>query len=345
MRSILNLPEAVAKLSPTRRNRFDTIFRASRSEGSMTIPAEMRSWVKKQFGSIAKVERQEILRVTNHRLHEGTLFNALRASRPMHVEPVDTDALLEQTQKEPFRNPETMTPEDTFGRVHGASEITASNVAKYDANHGLVIFNNPNPLAVTRRETLHHYETAEAWLVAMRREHDEEFGVIAWNCLWKAGASLVHGHMQVLLSEPYAHAELLRSAALGYRRKFKKPYFDALYAIHEDLGLATTVDGHRCFASITPRKEKEVVILSDSMNGLSDRVYGTIQAYRKLGVASFNVATILPPWRGFPIITRLVDRGALGAKTTDIGVMELFLGHNVVASDPVKVWKAVKSKL
>ena len=57
---------------------------------------------------------------------------------------------------------------------------------------------------------------------------------------------------------------------------------------------------------------------------------------------------LLPPlgetpqdWQGFPCVIRIVDRGPLGMRTSDIGAMELF-AEPVVASDPFGVAEALR---
>ena len=53
------------------------------------------------------------------------------------------------------------TPEDTFGSaVEGRHCVTASNIAKCDELHGLVIFNNSHPLNWGREEVSDYIETA-----------------------------------------------------------------------------------------------------------------------------------------------------------------------------------------
>ena len=44
-------------------------------------------------------------------------------------------------------------------------------------------------------------------------------------------------------------------------------------------------------------------------------------------------------WEGFPVVIRMVDRGSLSSRTSDIGGMEMF-AESVVASDPVAVHQA-----
>ena len=63
---------------------------------------------------------------------------------------------------------------------------------------------------------------------------------------------------------------------------------------------------------------------------------------------SFNLALYLPPfgnveedWSGFPVLVRIVDRGDVNNKTSDMGAMELY-ASSVIASDPFRVIKALQ---
>lgn len=353
MRTILDLPKAYAAMTPAARRRFDTLFSFSLDEGRMIVPASMRPWAAKQFGSVAKVERQPILKVTDKVLFEGALFNKLRADRPIQTgKGITEEELLALAAKEPFADVIANTPEDTFGRLIGRSEVSASNVAKYDALHGLIVFNRVNPLSFTKGEVVDHLNAALSWIAAAHAEHPEaNHPVIGWNCLWKAGASLVHGHLQVLVGkdEPYAWLLQAKGATDAYRRRTGRSYWEELFAVHASLGLGAEREGVRAFASLTPKKEKEIVLLSDAADEhLFGEIHRILAAYLALGVDSFNVALLFPPldgsWKGFPVITRIVDRGELSARTTDIGIAELYLHQSVVSSDPVKVWRAVARK-
>ena len=51
-----------------------------------------------------------------------------------------------------FASPLENTTEDTFGRITGRHCVTASNIAKCDELHGLVIFKNSHPLKWGREE-------------------------------------------------------------------------------------------------------------------------------------------------------------------------------------------------
>jgi hypothetical protein len=175
-----------------------------------------------------------------------------------------------------------------------------------------------------------------------------------WNCLWKGGSSIVHGHMQIALGSGmhYARVEHWRRQALLYRLAHSENYFDALYDIHESLGLAKQAGRSRVIASLTPVKEKETLLIGsgrwadqdDLLAGVSDVLRAYIEV---LGVQSFNLALFQQPidsveedWNGFPAIVRIVDRGDLDVRTADVGCMELY-GSSVISSDPYRVIEAL----
>ena len=166
--------------------------------------------------------------------------------------------------------------------------------------------------------------------------------------------SIVHGHAQVQLARGrhYARIESLRRAAAAYCEAHGADYFDDLAATHDALGLAYARGSVRVLASLTPTKEKETLILAPTFGeDVADALYDTLAVFRDgLGVQAFNAGVQLPPlsetpedWRGFPCVIRVVDRGPLGARSSDIGSMELF-AEPVVASDPFAVAEALKEQ-
>src|SRR5207248_343751 len=148
VRAVGGLEELLGALPPEARAAASRIFAVSTTVGRLDAPTEMHDWIAKQFGSVDAVSAQRIVRVTNLVMLEGALFNDLRARRPAEVKGADeVRETIERSRGDPFCHPETGTPADTFGRVKGAHGITASNVAKYDAYHGVLVFDDHDPLA------------------------------------------------------------------------------------------------------------------------------------------------------------------------------------------------------
>jgi hypothetical protein len=144
----------------------------------------------------------------------------------------------------------------------------------------------------------------------------------------------------------YPKIEQLRRQALAYATSSGRDYFDDLWLVHDALGLGVMVDEARVMASLTPIKEREVVIVGRpgaDETSLAAAIARVVTVYRSAGVVAHNMAVYLPPlspdgedWRRFPPIARLVDRGDPANKTSDIGAMELYAA-SVIATDPFRL--------
>ena len=354
-RRITELPALISNLSSEDRAVVERILEVSATTGCLEAPESMRAWIEQSFGSVDAVAEQRIVKVTDRITLEGTLFNELRANRPLDTTVgVDLEREINATVRDPFCRPESGTPADVFGRVKGKHTVTASNIAKYDGFHGVIVFDEHDPLRLTPESVADCVNVALEWC---RQAHQADpaarYPFLMWNCLWRAGGSIIHGHAQVTATRErhYPKVERLRRAAASYVTKHGSNYFEDLYRIHDSLGLGVSAQGVRAFVSLTPVKEKEVVVIGGrEADETLGRAVGTLlQSFvRDLGVRSFNVAFYMPPlvasgedWSGFPVIARLVDRGDTANRTSDIGAMELYAA-SVVASDPFQVAEALQ---
>ena len=352
--SITTLPEQVTALPEAVREQFESLLQVTRSRGSLVPPPEMYAWIEATFGAVAAVREQVVIKTLNRWTLEGSLFNTLRARRPI-AGGIDTGSagVAPAGDDDPFCRPLTGTPADTFGRVVGRHTITAGNVARYDGLHAVVIFQQHNPLAWTAAELGDAFTTAARWLaVAHQARPQAVYPFIMWNCLPRSGASQIHAHMQATVSEavPYARVEAWRRAAAAYQQQHGRDYFATLYRVHAALGLTGTHGPVRWLAHLTPIKEKEVIFLAPALgDSLYEVIYRVLRRFiDHLGVRAFNLALYLPPlapvaesWTGFPVVGRLVDRGHLASTTSDVGAMELF-AQPVVMSDPWRLAETLK---
>ena len=350
-KKITNLPALIGELSDENRAVMDRIFDISATTGRLDPPEGMHDWIESSFGSVNAVREQEIVKVTNLVTLEGSIFNDLRASRPSDT---GTDLDLEQeiaaTEGDPFCNPETGTPADTFGRIRGHHSTTASNIAKYDGYHGVIVFDDHNPLHFTPEKVADYINVGLQWgREAFEEDPEARYFFLMWNCLWRAGGSILHGHAQATATRNmhYPKIEHLRRTAARYTADHGSNYFDDLYRAHDSLGLSFPCpESVRGFASLTPIKDKELVLIGESIEdeALHQAVAKALESYvEELGVSTFNVAFYAPPlgpsdedWSGFPTIVRLVDRGDPASRTSDMGAMELYAA-SVVAADPFQV--------
>ncbi len=347
--NINQITRIINKLNKKDKELINRIFNIEQYKGRLQAPKEMLPWLREKFGSYPLVKEQKITRINNKITYEGALFNELRTKRPIIKEKnEETKKIINESKNDPFCKPEKLTPKDSFGRIKGEQSITASNIAKYDAEHGLIIFKEHNPLTITKESFKDHFLTAIKWFEKAHKENPEaKYPFLMWNCLWKAASSIIHGHFQTTLArnEPYERIKYYNKKSEEYEKEHGKKYWEDLWLAHKKLGLGKTKNGKKLFVSLTPIKEKETIIISEEIDeNLIKTTYHVIERFiKKLGVNSFNMGVYLKPmskeeWH-LPIIVRIVDRGSINSKTTDIGAMELFTGQNVIGTDPYKVIK------
>ncbi len=352
---IIDLATCISALPAEERTRFERIFKVGTTIGH-TAPSEaMQPWIEKQFGSVDAVRRQRIIKIINLVTLEGALFNELRARRPIEAPPggEELEEIIQNSRGGSFCHPEEGTPADTFGRIRGQYALTASNVAKYDGWHGVIVFDEHHPLHFTAEQVSDYIDTAQEWA---RRAHETDpeacYPFFLWNCLWKAGASILHGHAQMTLGQGmhYAKVEAWRQAAQRFQMSHGANYFDDLVAVHRSLDLAIEYGTATILPSLTPLKEKETLVVSDCLDDSLKSAIAVVLStmIEGLGVQSFNVALYQPPiaatpesWDGFPWVARIVDRGSLQSKTADVAAMELF-GQSIVTTDPFRLVDALR---
>ena len=365
MTRILDLPRLIEELPEPARQRADGLYEVSLAEGASDVPPELDGWLTEHFGSVDAVRRQQIVRVTNRWSLEGALFSPLRGSRPLDGGRLDAfTRQVEATRGDPFCHPETGTPADSWGRIRGRRTITGANAARYDARHGLVIFDEHDPLAFDQESIVDMLEVGRQWA---ERGHAEDPEASAYLLIWnggpRAGGSIVHGHAQVLLGRGshYPRIERLRRDAVEYRAATGGSFLDDIIGVHRDLDLVIAeANGVAILAALAPVKEREIVIVGRP--GMDERdpafagaVARTVVAYRDtLGVRAFNLALQRPPidgavaaqdgWELIPPIVHLVDRGDPDSRSSDIGAMELYAAA-VVGGDPFKLVERLQEGL
>ncbi len=357
--NILGLPARIAALSGVAAERGARLLDVQAVTAVVDPPSELEPWLTRTFGSVAAVREQSGVKVTNLATLEGTLFAPLRARRPLDG-PESAASLrseIEATVGDPFCHPETGTPADAFGRVRGRRMVTGANAGAADAHHAVLVFDRHDPLAFDSQLVSDLFSTGREW--AERAHAADPVAtnyLLVWNCLWRAGGYIIHGHGQAMLGAGWPYAALARFGrdAAAYRAAHATDLVTDLVDLHDDVGLAARRrDGTAVLAHVTPLKEREVLVVGTA--GTDERspaftaaVAETLIAYRdRLGVRSFNLALWRPPlgevigWEWLPPIVRLVDRGDPLVRPSDIGAMELY-GTPIVGSDPYEVISALR---
>jgi hypothetical protein len=356
--AIHELPDRLATLEGVAAERAERLLDVRLATARTLPPSGLEPWLVETFGSVDAVREQTVVKVANLVTGEATLFAPLRARRPVDgsARAAHLASEIEATEGDPFCDPEAETPADTFGRVRGMHMVTGGNAAAADSHHAVLVFERHDPLDFDAEVIADLFATARAWADRAREADPEATNyLLIWNCLWRAGGSIIHGHAQALLGSGahYARLERFRRDAAGYRTAHGSDLAADLGALHADVGLAVGGPSVTTLAHVTPLKEREVVVVGEA--GMDERdpsftaaVAHAVLVYRDvLGVRSFNLALWRPPldhpdgWEDVPPIVRLVDRGDPAVRASDMGAMELY-GTPIVGADPYEVASALR---
>ncbi len=335
---ITRLPAIVDELSADKADLFDRIFSFYIEPGYLVFPEGMVPWVREKYGDI---ETQQIVRVTNKQTGESALFNSIRARRPLLTPRVEAAGeVMRLTGTGPFVRPFEETPYDTFDRVEGEYWVTASNIAKYDTLHGVIILKDTSPIVTEEPFIQDLLDVAVRWCREANRAYPQAgYPFFLWNVLWRAGASTVHNHAHILLARtPYSAPAWMEQVRREYRNRYGSEYDADLSAVHTELGLGITYLNTEVMAHLTPKKEHEVVMVARTLPDLAPAIARVLECYLRMGIQSYNAAIFMPPLHeeGY-YVARLVDRGDIASRTSDIGGMELYAGTPVVSSDPFRL--------
>ena len=373
---ILELPERIRALPGDVRARAERLYEVHTATAHTVPPPELEDWIVSRFASLAAVREQRMVHVTNRATLDTTTFAPLRARRPIDgvggaindgggAGDGDANRLRDEiraTEGDPFCHPETGTPASEFGRVRGASTITGANAAAADEHHGVIVFDTHDPLDFDAGLIADVFATGREWARRAARASPGAVNyLLIWNCLWRAGGSIVHGHAQVVVGRgrPAGQLDRWRHAARVHRAATGAALVDDIVAVHRGLDLAIDLaDGVSVVAHLTPVKEREVLVIGGGVAdelapAFSAAVAGTLLALRdRLGVRSFNLGLWTPPLDGvadddaasLPVMARIVDRGAPFERPSDIGAMELY-GSTLVSSDPFLVAAELREAL
>jgi hypothetical protein len=325
-------------------------------EGATVPPASLEPWLRTTFGSADAVRHQRLVRVTNLATLESAVFASLRGRRPQQG-PSARNGVRDEiagSEGDPFCDPEHETPANTFGRVRGRRMVTGANAGLAEAHHAVLVFDHHDPLAIDGDLVVDLLETGRAWAEQARAtDPDARHYLLLWNCLWRAGGSIIHGHAQAVLGRGRPHAAIDRFTrdADRYRDRHGTDLITDLVAAHRSLGLAIEGrDGVTTLSHLVPVKERETLVVG--ARGMDERhpsfaaaVAHALGTYLgPLGIRSFNLALWRPPIdeapHDRPPIVRLVDRGDPLARPSDIGAMELY-GSPIVTADPYDVIAAL----
>ncbi len=351
---IFGLKDRIERLEGVEREIAARILRVSTALGETEPPETMYPDIENRYGDVERVKRQPIVRVVVLPLGRGTLFNAIRSKRPGMTRNGDNDDKVQLQisnsleKGDIFANPMEGTPESMWGRIRGEHSISAENIAKFDGEHSLVIFNEAHPLRFSREQVVDYLQAASSiWDAQHANNPDAVYPFLMWQALGKSASSVTHGHLQVVMAEGmhYSLIERLRQDAQAYKQKYGANFWTDYEHLHDKLGLMIRRNGAVVMSHIAPIKEREICMLGTEFNEeFMEDTFDLLDVYiNRLGVRSFTLSISRPPiaetdedWTDFPVLLRLVDRGDPTTPTADIGAMELY-AESVVAADPYDV--------
>ncbi|GLI67736.1 hypothetical protein VaNZ11_011938 [Volvox africanus] len=262
---------------------------------------------------------QLVVSITNTATLEQAWYNEVRTRKPQTFKE-DAACLVDPTdggRKCDFCNWQTLTAEDTWGRIERPHAVTGSNLFKYgEPAHGLVLFKHHDPLRFSRKQLGDFLAVSADWFTAAAVVHpDARHPFFIWNCGPRAGASQFHGHGQLMLTTlPVpAQARLTQQSKLHAQAHPGTSIYHDMVQAHAAVGLARALGRgeDRCWilAHLAPQKDMEVVLLGSS---LTSPVF----------VAALHAS-----------LRALVD--GLSVQTFNCGILNVPLGQQLPLQQPV----------
>lgn len=298
---------------------------------------------------------QQLVSIRNNITSDLVWFNPERVKKPQQFVSSPTKPVMSPAATCDFCSWQTLTAQDTFGRIEGAHCVTGSNLFKYIGPYQAVCsFKNHDPLDFTLDALRDVFNVSSRWFQACDIDYGEKrvndlHPMIVWNCNVRSGASQVHGHTQLLYSSvPFPQQSVMEQYILP---SYQGSYYDDLVKAHQEVGLCRMANGATVFASIAPYKDREIWILGDSIENEKFQLFvhcalrGLIDM---LDTSSFNVG-VYPRWPSKDlwsgIVCRIVSRGRESSKSiaSDYGGLEVFSAASIGHTDPFDVMHAFDS--
>ena len=88
---------------------------------------------------------------------------------------------------------------------------------------------------------------------------------LSWDCMYKAGASQIHTHLQVSMGKNAYHGMMRRwlDASARYNNDYERDFLDDFVLIHKALGLVYEYKEVSVIVNIIPVKDQEIMIVAD----------------------------------------------------------------------------------
>ena len=331
-----------------------------------TIKSKILNPKKKFEEEIQTIERR-IDPLTN----EVCRLNVERATRPHQTEKVDLKELIEKSKKNcPFcpKNIERMTarfPPEVVkeGRLKLNEFVLFPNLYSFGKYHAIGVLTSKHYLELKdfkRKMWENCFSTVIKFFKLIRKKDKKtSYPLVNFNYLPPAGASILHPHVQILLtkkSTPYLR-KLIKNGSIYYK-KFKRNYWKDLVKTEKKIkeryiGKTSSIEW---VASFAPTLNHEILGITKKScftklnekerKDLSDGLVRVLKAYYKMGIRAVNFTIYSAPIgsdvKFFSVFLRIASRSSGSFWTSDRAFMEEMHNEYVLVSLPEKTASFVK---
>lgn len=375
LQSIYLVTAKVRSLPPEHplKQRFSRMFETRSKKGSLVIPPTFEGKARELFAAypggtkhLGFIENQTVVTSYNRYTEEYSMFNEVRRYRPGYQEKLspENEHIIQQAitdsegaDKCDFCSMER-TAVDVFGRIESKHCYTASNIAKYEQWHGLIVSKAHSPLIFDKEMLQDYMETAHEWYRRVNKlDPEAQFPHLMWDAGKRASASQIHQHLQMIITQDryLTRTEHTRAASVRFEQDYALNYWEELIAIHESLGLAVRAGPTIVLSYITPIKEREMIIVTENSHhpSFGRAIAAALHALTDdMGCRAFSLAISFAPldnkgntaFGPFPAMARVVDRGSPLDARSDVGAME-FYGANNVGADPYHIMPFLRKQV
>ena len=184
------------------------MFELEVKNGSLVVPptfeARVRAWVKNDDDLYQKVLNSKVLQVFNPWTMTTTVYNPLRASRPLPQTKIDPERFAfsyfnSSRDSCDFCHYERDTANDPFGRFDTPLAATAANVFKINGYHSLVFPKKHNALNLSQEEFIDVFFLAQNWFHKVYQISGGKYSHphLIFDILSHSGASQAHPHLHL----------------------------------------------------------------------------------------------------------------------------------------------------
>ncbi|CAL8144873.1 unnamed protein product [Orchesella dallaii] len=342
-------------------NIFDSMFRIEAISAPIVLPKpfqkEVKGWLDNDEKLFQQVNEQVVFKIVSRGTFEETVFNPLRAKRPVSKPSMDPLEYIKNLTESSAPNCDFCkykdhTAADTFGRIDNDYSASCSNTFKLAKFHGLFFPKEHHPLnlSLVQLQSLFLYTSKQWFQKAFETDSSQKYPSLMWDALPHAGASQVHPHIHGVL-DAYQYVggfESWHQVSIQYFKKYQRSFWSDFVQLHVALGLSISHGEAIALVPIVARKDHEFMILSTNLNeDVVSLIYNVMQAYlHKLGVYCFSSGAVYPKVgggegdTGMPVIFRIGSRGTCTSVGSDVSSLELYTINNI-NSDLAKTYNGL----